>query len=459
MVSSGSYLIGQGFRLYRQASRCSMPIGSQIGSQLHQRIDIMVQPKKAKNSKPKFQLAKTKTALDAVSKPGRYSFDGHSGLMLNVRPTGLKTWLYRSRIGGVQGLETLGNYPAMTFDKASNLAGDRRISSSAGVNPVETVRAVKAQSLAVTAKENKKPSFADFAPRCLVEFEAADKKSVRAQRLTLARIPVDFAALKLAKISRLDVSELLDTFDAPSAKRHVLALVRVILSKANKRGLIGENPAIGADVPTMGKRDRVLTDAEISTLWHAKPAGVRSISLDALRMQLATAQRLGEVLAMRWDDIDAGVWKIPAHVAKNKREHFVPLSSCALQIIERQPRACAYVFAPTRGDGPMRADTLASVLDKTRDQTGLAHFGTHDLRRTASTRIAKLGISPHVLEAVLNHKTGTVSGVAALYNRYEYGAEKIAALAAWGAELARIAGVNTHSHNVVQIRRTKATNV
>lgn len=413
----------------------------------------MIQTKKAKKSKPRFQLAKTKTALDAVSKPGRYSFEGHAGLMLNVRPTGLKTWLYRSRIGGVQGLETLGNYPPLTFDKASSLASERRMSASGGVNPVETVRAAIADRLVVTAKENKKPSFGDFAPRCIVEFETAGKKSVHAQRLTLARIPVDFSELKLAKITRLDVSELLDTFDAPSAKRHVLALVRVILSKAKKRGLIGENPAIGADVPVMGKRKRVLTDAEICTLWHAKPQGVRSISIDALRTQLATAQRIGEVLAMRWEDIDAGVWKITSYIAKNGREHFVPLASCALQIIERQPRLCAYVFAPMRGDGPMRADTLASVLEKVRNQTGMAHFGTHDLRRTASTRIAKLGISPHVLEAVLNHKTGTVSGVAALYNRYEYSAEKIAALAAWGAELERIVGLNFQRDNVVQIRR------
>jgi len=406
----------------------------------------MIQPKK---NKPKYRLAKTKTALDAVSVPGRYSFEGHAGLMLNVRPTGLKTWLYRSRIAGVQRVETLGNYPAMTFDKASNLAGERRMSASAGINPVESVRAAIADRLAVTAKQNKRPCFIDFAPRCLAEFEAIGKKSVRAQRLTLARIPVEFSGLKFAEITRLNVSELLDTFDAPSAKRHVLALVRVILSKAKKRGLIGENPAIGADVPTMGKRDRVLTDCEIGTLWHAKPKGVRAISLDAMLIQLATAQRIGEVLAMRWGDIDAGVWTIPSHVAKNKREHFVHLSPSALQIIERQPRQRAYVFAPTRGDGPMRADSLASVLEKVRDQTGLAHFGTHDLRRTAATRIAALGISPHVLEAVLNHKTGTVSGVAALYNRYEYSAEKKAALAAWGNELERIVGLAVQPANVV----------
>ena len=410
--------------------------------------------KLAPKPKPTFRLAKTKTALDAVAKPGRYSFDGHAGLLLNVRGHGSKTWLFRSRVGGVQRIETLGAFPELTFDKAAGIAAERRISSGDGVNPVSAVREAIADRLASDARERRKPTFADFAPQCLADFAASGKRSVKAQRHTLARIPASFAALQLAKITRLDVAELLNSFAAPSAKRHVLALIRVILSKSGKRGLIGANPAIGADAPAVGKRSRTLTDDELRTLWDAVPSGVRAGTLDALRMQLATAQRISEVLALRWSDIANGAWLIPAHIAKNGREHYLPLSKLALQIIERQPTDHALVFAPLRGDSPMLAGSLGSVLELVRTHAGLGHFTTHDLRRTAATRIAGLGVSPHVLEAILNHKSGTISGVSAIYNRHQYSNEKAAALALWGAELQRIVGLDSQlASNVTQFRK------
>jgi hypothetical protein len=71
---------------------------------------------------------------------------------------------------------------------------------------------------------------------------------------------------------------------------------------------------------------------------------------------------------------------------------------------------------------------------------GCAPWRTHDLRRTVASHLAQLSVAPHVIEAVLNHKSGTIRGVAAVYNRYDYLAEKRAALEAWGKRLREIIG-------------------
>jgi integrase len=148
-----------------------------------------------------------------------------------------------------------------------------------------------------------------------------------------------------------------------------------------------------------------------------------------------TGQRREEVGGMRWDelDLDARLWRIPPERTKNHRPHDVPLSGPALQILAKVIRRDRpFVFG--EGDGPFQGWSKAkSALDKRIADAGStpAPWRLHDLRRTVATRMGDLGIEPHVVEAVLNHVSGTKAGVAGVYNRSLYAGEKRAALALW----------------------------
>lgn len=143
--------------------------------------------------------------------------------------------------------------------------------------------------------------------------------------------------------------------------------------------------------------------------------GLRPATLAAIAIPLLTGQRSCGALAMNWSDVDdkAQTWTIPAAIAKNGREHLVPLMPQAWTLIDHQPRSEELVFTPHRAKGRVSSSAFAQVVDRLRKELSLAHFTSHDLRRTAATRMAGLKVSPHILEAVLNHASGIVSGVAA----------------------------------------------
>ena len=151
---------------------------------------------------------------------------------------------------------------------------------------------------------------------------------------------------------------------------------------------------------------------------------------------------------LKWEhlDIAASIWTLPKQETKSDRRHEVPLSPLAIDIVERLPREGAYVFSTT-GTTPVSGFSKAKVrLDTLLD---IADWRLHDLRRTAASGMAEIGIQPHVIEKVLNHSNGQVSGVAAVYNRHAYRQEKVHALCAWGRALETIVG--NSSENVIDI--------
>jgi integrase len=158
---------------------------------------------------------------------------------------------------------------------------------------------------------------------------------------------------------------------------------------------------------------------------------------------------------MRWQDIDLKqkIWTIPGTVAKNGNAHAVPLSGMAVELLESVPKITpkGLVFTTTRvtpisGFSRAKKRLDNEILAAMREQAvkrkeepekvkALPEWRLHDLRRTAATGMASLRIPPHIVEAVLNHKSGTVSGVAAVYNRFDYADEKRAALEAWASKM------------------------
>ena len=149
-----------------------------------------------------------------------------------------------------------------------------------------------------------------------------------------------------------------------------------------------------------------------------------------------TGQRREEVAQLKWDELDekTRTWIIPGRRTKNKRAHIVHLSEPAWKVI----RACSgepYVFGTATGKRFQRFGKEKPTLDKL---CGVAGWRIHDLRRTIVSGMARLGIPPHIADKILNHQAGTISGVAAVYQRHDFLAEREEALDRWGVHVEHI---------------------
>jgi integrase len=174
---------------------------------------------------------------------------------------------------------------------------------------------------------------------------------------------------------------------------------------------------------------------------------------------MLTGQRRTEVAGMRWReiDMDARIWTLPADRTKNHHEHLVPLSDPVVDILcERQSEQAQIgmdtplVFTST-GTSPFSGWSRSKArLD---GRANVVSWTLHDLRRTLVTRMAEdLRIAPHVVEAVVNHVSGTRAGVAGVYNRALYLDERRAALDAWAGYVLRLVG-EFEADNVVELGR------
>ena len=188
------------------------------------------------------------------------------------------------------------------------------------------------------------------------------------------------------------------------------------------------NPVINTNRREEKTRDRVLSDAELRTVWRALEDDDYGTIVKTLILTGSAAMKL---LACRWSEIDLtrGLIELPGERTKNSRRHDVPMAAAVRALLEaRKKEAPRSVFG--RGDGPFSGWSKAKeALNK---RTGpLKHWTLHDLRRTTATGMAGIGIQPHIIEAVLNHVSGHKGGIAGIYNRAQYAAEKVQALAQW----------------------------
>jgi integrase len=149
-----------------------------------------------------------------------------------------------------------------------------------------------------------------------------------------------------------------------------------------------------------------------------------------VQLLILTGQRRSEVGGLQWSEIEGDTWVIPKERAKNARRHEVPLSKQAIAVINELPRVGDRYAITLNGEKPLnnwkkdkdRLDELAAPRDD---------WTLHDLRRTAASGLAKLGVSLVVIEKVLNHVSGSLAGIVGVYQRHEFADEKRAALQQW----------------------------
>jgi len=202
---------------------------------------------------------------------------------------------------------------------------------------------------------------------------------------------------------------------------------------------VDANPCAGVWCPPApAARDRVLTEAEVKRLWRAcDEAG--DVFGPMVKVLLLTGCRLREVASMERSELNGASWTIPGSRTKNKRAHVVPLAPFVIRIIESVPviEGCPYVFSTNGRTAVSGFSKLKRRLDRA---TGAPDWRLHDLRRTAATGMADIGIAPHVVEAALNHVSGAKASVAGIYNRAQYSDEKRDALRRWAKHVEGVVG-------------------
>jgi len=249
--------------------------------------------------------------------------------------------------------------------------------------------------------------------------------------------------IRIDEIKRADVVKACDVIhkSAPVSANRALAHLKHLMGWCVERGMIDASPIAGMKPLSKERsRERVLTDDELGALWTACDAEGYPFG-DCMKLLILSGQRRAEVAEMRWSEIDLEkrLWTLPSQRAKNGRQHTVPITDAMLDVLRRVPRFLAsdYVFTTT-GKSPVSGfGRLKDRLDKALPE-GTDPWIIHDLRRTMSTNMAMLGVPQPVTEALLNHKTGVVSGVAAIYNVYSYADEKREALGKWNERIEKI---------------------
>jgi integrase len=248
----------------------------------------------------------------------------------------------------------------------------------------------------------------------------------------------------IRSITRRDVLDRLDAISdrAPIRARRVYAWANRMFSWSVGRGLLEASPMAGMRAPGREvARDRLLEPDELAAVWcgsEALPAPFKQI----VQLLAVTAARKGEVVNMRWRDIDLErrLWTVPKEMNKAGRVHEVPLSDLALEILDTLPRGDGLVFPAQRVGSANPVSGFGNVKARLDGLSCVENWRLHDLRRTAASGMARLGYAPHVVAAILNHAPASTMGITAVYNRYRYSDEKRAALDAWAQEIGRLIG-------------------
>jgi integrase len=249
----------------------------------------------------------------------------------------------------------------------------------------------------------------------------------------------------LDQISRKDVAAQLNRISLTSSDivaAHARTALTGFFSHAVAHGLTESNPVVGTLKPKGSPpRERVLTDAELVAIWNA--CNDDSEHSKIVRLLICLGGRRGEVGGIAWSELDLEgpqpSWTLAASRSKNKRPHPLPLMPMALAIIKSVPRLASrdQLFGTRCVDGFTTWVREKARLDQ---RSGVTDFTTHDIRRSVATKLADIGVMPHVVEEILNHRSGHRSGVAGTYNRSVYEREVRAALAMWEDHVRALAG-------------------
>jgi integrase len=380
------------------------------------------------------------------------------GLVFIVQPSSKKSWGVRYRDQQKRPVKvTLSPYPLLSLADARDQAREVLEKVARGDDPAAEKRTLK-RIVFDQAPSRERDLWWTVAEDYLKRDASSLRSSDQIEAILTRETKTRWSSRPIGELTRREVISLIDGIadrGTPIAANRALAHIKRVFSWAQGRDIIAANPCVGVEKRPEVSRDRVLSRSELADVWTVSddmpyPFG------PMIQTLILTGQRLREVAEAEWREFDlpGALWEIPPDRAKNDERQLVPLSVEAASVIDSLPRLgrpARFLFTTTLetpisgfARAKQQVDERLAKLDVERGRdNGLRpaeieprkRWTFHDIRRTIATELAALGVSFEVTEAVLNHRGVSRGGVAAVYQRHKYDAEKREALQRWATSL------------------------
>ena len=338
--------------------------------------------------------------------------DTLTGFGVRVTSTGVKAFVLTH--GANRERLTIGRYPIVGLAKARDIA--RKLLAERTLGRHQTPKTTLGEALDLFAEQHT----AKLAPRTHKEIA----------RL-FTRYLTKFRPRKLADITTQDVTNITDKI-APSEGEHLHRACKTFFRWCVRRRLLQHSPIEGLELPSMWKpRERVLSDEELCAVWHAVDQ-VNGTFCRVVKLLILTGQRRGEIGQLKQEWIAENTITIPAQVSKNRRAHTFPIGMHAVSLAE-----------PITFNGWAKCKAqldkrIAIARGSKEEPSPIPPWTLHDLRRTFATGLQRLGVRIEVIEALLNHVSGTRAGIVGVYQRHHYQDEMREAVGHWENHLKSI---------------------
>lgn len=328
---------------------------------------------------------------------------GLPGFGIRVKPNGTKSYVvqYRNRETGRSRRKTIGKHgPLMSFAQARDIASGLLADVIRGGDPVAQAKSLRDA-----------PTVGDLG-RQYLETHAIPKKrakSVANDRSMLNRLVLPrLGRLKVAEVTHKDVQLLHNALaETPYQANRTLALLSKMFELSAKWNWRKDNPARGVDKYPEEKRYRWLNNEELERLLSALDAHPNQVGANAIRLQLLTGARIGEVLSAKWTDfdLDRGTWTKPSHHTKQKRTEHLPLSGPTVRLLtdmrDKYAKTSGYLFPGKSPERPI-VDLKKFWRSVTRE-ADLSDYRIHDNRHTHASHLVSGGVSLAIIGKLLGH--------------------------------------------------------
>lgn len=382
--------------------------------------------------------------------------DSLPGFGLRLRAGGAQTWIVQYARAGATRRMTLGTPATLDPGKAREVAKDLLAAVRLGRDPAHEKH---------TARTRAAETLGALLPRYMTRQRAnLRRRSYGENERHLLMYAKPLHALAIHAVDRRAVAVLLGKIadkNGPTTANRVRASLSAFFAWAMREGLLDLNPVILTNKAVeKGPRHRVLSDPEIARVWRAAGEGQYAA---IIRLLTLTGGRREEIAGLRWDEIDfeSALISLPPARTKSGHPHEIPLTAPALEILRAQPQRTQSDGGPRdlvfgRGQGSFQLWSKSKqALDSRIAADGgepLPAWTLHDFRRTVSTVMhERLGVQPHIVEAVLGHVSGHRAGIAGTYNKALYRGEKRRGLELWAAHV--LAAVEGRASNIVPLVR------
>ncbi|MEI6560160.1 MAG: site-specific integrase [Rhodospirillaceae bacterium] len=350
--------------------------------------------------------------LKATDKDQWVSDESLSGFYLRITPKDARTFWVQYRMGG-RGSPTkklkLGAYGVLTPDQARSQAELILADVARGIDPVAEAKAKLAAAFTVS----------DLADRYMIQHvQVKNKPSTQWEvgRLVDRIVKPELGAIAVADITRGEISNLHHRHrNTPRQANIILAVLSKMFSLAEVWGFRpdGSNPCRLIERYQETRRERHLSDEEMTRVGKALADASSSVLpgiIAAIRLLSATGCRLGEVLALRWEDVDLEVGAFYIRDPKNKTPRVHPIGAMVVAFISEMERSGPWLVHGEDPDRPLNPSSLDHAWSRIRGAAGIPDVRVHDLRHGVGTAAGATGANAFLIRDMLGHKTIAMTG-------------------------------------------------